>query len=294
MKPWDAQGPYEVVLEWAPGGLATLPLFAVAFGMYAAPKIGVNADILSAYGTSALKQFSIPDLATLLASDGVLRSAMHVVLATALLLLLAFGALRPGRVPNPFKPHWAVQTRRLGLRGRRRRSLYSSAGSGNAGNVFGVLAHNPKETSDLQDIWQLILPEIDDPGITRLAAQSQTWVGAVFMFLLKYWVWLNSILFAWWLVGCRICCGGLRGTGPSPPRRTVAEPERIFPWMGAAFGDSVRRLHRPRNDLVDSRAIHPFWHDRGDPPLLLLPRADPRAAPLLVRIQAGRVADRTV
>jgi hypothetical protein len=45
----------------------------------------------------------------LLASDGVLHSAMHVVLATALLLLLASGALRPGRVRSAFKPHWAVQ-----------------------------------------------------------------------------------------------------------------------------------------------------------------------------------------
>jgi hypothetical protein len=31
-KPWDAHGPYDVVLEWAPGSLATLPLFAVALG----------------------------------------------------------------------------------------------------------------------------------------------------------------------------------------------------------------------------------------------------------------------
>ena len=31
-------GPYDVVLEWAPGSLATLPLFAVAYGMYAAPR----------------------------------------------------------------------------------------------------------------------------------------------------------------------------------------------------------------------------------------------------------------
>jgi hypothetical protein len=117
MKPWDAQGPYDVVLEWAPGGLATLPIFAVAYGMYKAPKIGFNPEILSAHmssvpliaGPAGIKPL-LPGFATLLATDGVLHSAMHVVIAVALLLLLSFGALRPGRVPNPFKPHWAVQT----------------------------------------------------------------------------------------------------------------------------------------------------------------------------------------
>jgi hypothetical protein len=102
--------------------------------------------------------------------------------------------MRPGRVPNPFKPHWAVQTL-IWVFGAVVAVLYILVPVlETPAKYLEWFARNPGEFAGFQEAWPSILAATgDDSGIKWLLAQSQTWVG---MFVLKHWVWLNTALFA--------------------------------------------------------------------------------------------------